>query len=58
MVTTISAATPAEEKVYFVLTQKGIDNKIMDSPPGPQKSRRRPTKKSISPKTASTPKVK
>jgi hypothetical protein len=46
-----------EEEVYFALTQKGIDNKIMDSPLGPQKRRRRPTKKAISPKPVSTPKV-
>jgi hypothetical protein len=53
-----SAAAPTEEEdeeeVYFALTQNGIDNKIMDSPPGPQKRRRRRTKKAISPKTAST----
>jgi hypothetical protein len=61
MVAPFSAAAPTEEEdeeeVYFALTQNGIDNKIMDSPPGPQKRRRRPTKKAISPKTASTSKV-
>jgi hypothetical protein len=61
MVATISAAATIEEKdeevVYFILTQKGIDNKIMDSPPTPQKRRRHPTKKAISPKIASTLKV-
>jgi hypothetical protein len=59
MVALISAAAPTEkedEEVYFTLTQKGIDNKIMNSPPEPQR-RRRPTKKAISPKTASTSKV-
>jgi hypothetical protein len=53
MVAPISAAAlieeEDEEEVYFALTQKGIDNKIMDSPHGPQKRRRRPTKKTISP---------
>jgi hypothetical protein len=51
MVAPISAAAPTEEEdeeVYFALTQKGIDNKIMDSPPGPQKRRRHPTKKAQS----------
>jgi hypothetical protein len=60
MVAPISAAAPTEEEyeeVYFALTQKGIDNKIMNSPPEPQRRRRRPTKKAISPKTASTSKV-
>jgi hypothetical protein len=60
MVATISAAATTEkedEEIYFALTQKGIDNKIMDSPPGPQKRRRRPTKKTISPKIAFTLKV-
>jgi hypothetical protein len=61
MLAPISATSPTEEEdveeVYFVLTQKGIDNKIIDSPPRPQKSRRRPTKKAIYPKIASTPKV-
>jgi hypothetical protein len=61
MVATISAAATTEEKdeevVYFTLTQKSIDNKIMDSPPRPQKRRRHPTKKVISPKIASTLKV-
>jgi hypothetical protein len=59
-VASIFAAAPTEEEdeeVYFALTQKCIDNKIMDSPPGPQKRRRRPTKKAISPKIASTLKV-
>jgi hypothetical protein len=60
MVAPISTATPTEEEdeeVYFALTQKDIDNKIMDSPPGRQKRRRHPTKKAISPKNASTSKV-
>jgi hypothetical protein len=61
MVATISAAATTEEKdeevVYFTLTRKGIDNKIMDSPPRPQKRRRHPTKKAISSKIASTLKV-
>jgi hypothetical protein len=60
MVALISAATPTEEEdeeVYFSLTQKGINNKIMDSPPGPQKRRRHPTKKAISSKIVSTLKV-
>jgi hypothetical protein len=55
-----SAAAPTEkedEEVYFALTQKGIDNKIMDYPPETQKRKRRPTKKAISPKTVSTFKV-
>jgi hypothetical protein len=45
MVAPNSAAAPTEEEVeevYFALTQKGIDNKIMDSPPRPQKRRRVP----------------
>jgi hypothetical protein len=57
MVALISAAAPTEEEdeeVYFALTQMGIYNKIMDSPPGPQKRRRHPTKKAISPKIAFT----
>jgi hypothetical protein len=60
MVAPISAAALTEEEdeeVYFALTQKGIDNKIMDSPPGPQRRRRRPTKKAISPKIVSTLRV-
>jgi hypothetical protein len=61
MMATISAATTTKEKdeevIYFTLTQKGIDNKIMDSPPRPQKRRRHPTKKAISSKIASTLKV-
>jgi hypothetical protein len=60
MVAPISAAAPTEEEdeeVSFTLTQNGIHNKIMDSPLGPQKRRRHPTKKAISPKIASTLKV-
>jgi hypothetical protein len=60
MVAPISIAAPTEEEdeeVYFALTQKGIDNKIMDFPPGPQKRRRHPTKKAISLKIAFTLKV-
>jgi hypothetical protein len=60
MVAPISVTAPTEEEyeeVYFALTQKDIDNKIMDSPPRSQKRRRRPTKKAISPKIASTLKV-
>jgi hypothetical protein len=60
MVATISAAAPTEEedkKVYFALTQKGIYNKIMNSPPEPKMRRRCPTKKAISHKNDSTSKV-
>jgi hypothetical protein len=60
MVAHFSAAAPTEkedEKVYFALTQKGIDYKIMGCPAETQKRKRRPTKKAISPKTDSTFKV-